>query len=235
MTNPYDQQPFGQPQGGDSQAFPVTGSPGVGGQQAFPTPGGFPPQPGQSYGASGGFPGQQFPSGPLFPGRARVLVPGAQIQFPSSAPLVLATMGSRFLARLIDGFIIGVPFALLGMLWIEATKGEFWVVFPLLSLQMMAMWLYESIMISARGATVGKSVAGLRVVTERTAGIPGTGIGRQAAFARSAMLMLPGVVPCLGHLVVFFMVLSPFFDELAKQGWYDKTARTYVISTKPMY
>ncbi|WP_298179376.1 RDD family protein [Saccharomonospora sp.] len=237
------QQPFGQQQGGYQQPSPAGGFPGAQGQQPFSPSGGFPQQPGQPYGAPGGFPGQQPPpgGGPAFPGQARIIVPGAQIQFPHSGPLVLGTMGSRFLARLVDGLIIGVPVGIIMMILqfavIASSPNMWWISFLMVPIASIAMLLYEGMMISARGATVGKSVAGLRVVTEYSAGQPGAGTGSSPAFTRFAVMILPALVPCIGSLISLLTMLSPFFDEQARQGWHDKAAKTYVISTKamPMY
>lgn len=245
MTNPDKRQPlgrqgqqfFGQMQGGAPHASPAGGFHGPYGQQPFAPLGGPPQQPGQSHGAPGGISGPQYAVGPMFPGQARVIVPGVQIQFPHTGPLVLGTMGSRFLARLIDGFLVTVPVwgLALGLHAILPKPYMWWALWLVIPAQPIAMWLYESMMISVRGATVGKSVAGLRVVTAHSNGQPGSGIGHGPAFTRGATMILPGLVPILGQFVTLLTVLSPFFDEQAKQGWHDKAARTYVISTKPMY
>ncbi|WP_233345922.1 RDD family protein [Saccharomonospora iraqiensis] len=162
-------------------------------------------------------------------------MPGSQIQFAHSGPLVLGTMGSRFLARLVDGLIIGLPLGTLFLIVQFALLGpeEWWVTLIFYPIMAAAMLVYEGVMLSSRGATVGKSVAGLKLVTEQsvtTAGGPGSG----PAFTRMATMFLPGLIPCIGGLVSILMILSPFFDEQARQGWHDKAAKTYVISTKPM-
>jgi uncharacterized RDD family membrane protein YckC len=224
------QQPFGQPS--PSGGFP---------QQPFPPSGGFPQQPGQPYGVPGGFPGQPPMGAPAFPGQARIVVPGAQIQFPNTGPLVLGTMGSRFLARLVDGLIIGFPLGIIMMILqfavVASDPDMWWVVLLMAPLYSITMLLYEGMMISSRGATVGKSVAGLRVVTANSAGQHGAGTGSGPAFTRLAVMILPALVPFLGGFISLLMMLSPFFDEQARQGWHDKAAKTYVISTKamPMY
>ena len=264
MTNPYSQQPFGQqPAGFGQQAQPGQqpfgqqgqqgqqvqqpfGQPSPSGgfpQQPFPPSGGFPQQPGQPYGVPGGFPGQPPMGAPAFPGQAqaRIVVPGAQIQFPNTGPLVLGTMGSRFLARLVDGLIIGFPLGIIMMILqfavVASDPDMWWVVLLMAPLYSITMLLYEGMMISSRGATVGKSVAGLRVVTANSAGQHGAGTGSGPAFTRLAVMILPALVPFLGGFISLLMMLSPFFDEQARQGWHDKAAKTYVISTKamPMY
>ncbi|MBB3665412.1 putative RDD family membrane protein YckC [Prauserella sediminis] len=260
---PYGQQPgqpygqgapgqYGQPQsGGFQQPNPQSGGfqqPGAPGQQPYgqPAPGQQPfgqqqPYGQQPYGQPGGFPGQQpggFGSGQMVAGQARIIVPGAQIQFPNTGPLVLGTMGSRFLARLVDGLIVVLPFAILMMVVqfaVIATDPDlYWILFLLAPLPFIGLVLYEGLMLGSRGATVGKSVAGLRVMTELSSMQQQPGIGSGPAFTRVATQMAPGIIPCIGGLVSLLMNLSPFFDEQARQGWHDKAAKTYVVSTKPV-
>lgn len=246
---PQPGQPYGQPQQGQQpgqqppafgQPSPSGGFPAAPGQQPFPQSGGFPPQqPGQAPGQPGGpgFPGGPQPGmGPRMQGQAQVLVPGSQIRFPHTGPLVLGTMGSRFLARLVDGLIIGLPLGTLFLViqFALAGTGAWWVgliAYPIIA---VSMFVYEGVMLSSRGATVGKSVAGLKLVTEQSVTMPEGGTGSGPAFTRMATMFLPGLIPCVGFLASFLMILSPFFDEQARQGWHDKAAKTYVISTKPM-
>ncbi|NIH84623.1 RDD family protein [Amycolatopsis granulosa] len=247
MTNPYGQQPgqqpygqvpygqpgqYGQPYGQPSGGFPA--------QQPYGQPG-YPQSPG--YGVPQGYPGQPGYGGPGFrppmPGQAHIVVPGSQIQFPHTPPLVLATMGSRFLARIVDGLIIGVPlgilFVILQVAVVAGDPDSWWLLFLIMPLASISMLVYEGTMLATRGATVGKDVAGVRLVTEQSAGVPGAGIGGGPAFTRLATMVLPGLIPCLGGLVELLVVLSPFFDEQARQGWHDKAAKTYAISTKALY
>src|SRR5690606_10875543 len=162
-------------------------------QQPFPPSGGFPQQPGQPYGVPGGFPGQPPMGAPAFPGQARIIVPGAQIQFPNTGPLVLGTMGSRFLARVVDGLIIGLPFGILMMILqfavVASDPDMWWISLIVAPLSSIAMILYEGLMISTRGATVGKSVAGLRVVTELSATHGTAAVGSGTSFTRIAVMI----------------------------------------------
>lgn len=226
------QQPYGQPYGQQQQY----GQQPYGQQQYGQQPYGQ-----QPYGQPGGFPGQQpggFGSGQMVAGQARIIVPGAQIQFPNTGPLVLGTMGSRFLARVVDGLIIGLPFGILMMILqfavVASDPDMWWISLIVAPLSSIAMILYEGLMISTRGATVGKSVAGLRVVTELSATHGTAAVGSGTSFTRIAVMIAPGLIPCLGSIVSALMVLSPFFDEQGRQGWHDKAAKTYVISTKPI-
>ncbi|GAB3570068.1 hypothetical protein GCM10027445_22950 [Amycolatopsis endophytica] len=238
MTNPYGQQPgqypqqpYGQPSGGFQQPYgqyPQT--PGYGAPQGYPAQ---PPYGQPQYGQP------QYGPIPPLPGQAHIVVPGSQIQFPHTPPLVLATMGSRFLARVVDGLIIGVPLTILIVILqfaiIAGDPSSWWIFILFLPLTSLSVLVYEGTMLATRGATVGKNVAGIRVVTEQSAGQPGGGIGGGPAFTRLATMVLPGLIPCIGGLVELLVILSPFFDEQARQGWHDKAAKTYAISTKAMY
>lgn len=224
------QQPYGQPSGGFAAQQPY-GQPGYPQSPPLGVPQGYPGQPG--YGGGPGF------RTPPTPGQAHVVVPGSQIQFANTPPLVLATMGSRFLARVVDGLIVGVPliilFLILQLAVVAGDPDSWWVVIVMWPLSSLLILVYEGTMLATRGATIGKNVAGIRIVTEQSAAQPGAGIGGGQAFTRLAVMVLPGLIPCIGGLVELLVILSPFFDEQARQGWHDKAAKTYAISTKALY
>ncbi|GAA1201676.1 RDD family protein [Prauserella alba] len=173
------------------------------------------------------------------PDRPEIITPGAWIRFPGAGPFVLATMASRFVARLVDAAILVIPagagFA--GLLSaVVAHQPRLWWTLLLIAPATLIVWFgYEGLLVGLRGATVGKTVAGVRVVTARSAtprsGGPGVGVG----MTRAAMLALPGLVPCLGWFITALVSVSPFFDEFARQGWQDKAAGTFVVSTKPVH
>ncbi|MFE5713509.1 RDD family protein [Streptomyces sp. NPDC056501] len=95
--------------------------------------------------------------------------------------------------------------------------------FGFLFLLFIATMLYEWLMISFVGATLGKMAVGLRVVKESTGGKPGLGGG----FIRWIIPMAGALVCGIGQLLVY---LSPFFDSTGKtQGWHDRAAGTVVI------
>ncbi|GAA1223838.1 hypothetical protein GCM10009676_01550 [Prauserella halophila] len=167
-----------------------------------------------------------------------VITPGAWIRFPGTAPLVLATMGSRFVARLVDSVILGVPagvgFVVL-LFAVVVEQPRLWWTLLLLAPAVVVVWfVYDGLLNGLRGATVGKTVAGVRVVTERSATRPGSCPGIGAGLLRAATLALPALLPCLGGFITVLVGVSPFFDEITRQGWPDKAAGTYVVSTKPV-
>lgn len=88
--------------------------------------------------------------------------------------------------------------------------------FGFLFLLFIATMLYEWLMISFVGATLGKMAVGLRVVKEATGSKPGLGGG----FIRWIIPMVSALVCGIGQLLVY---LSPFFDSTGKtQGWHDR-------------
>jgi uncharacterized RDD family membrane protein YckC len=258
VTNPYGQQPdpYGQqpgqgtPPGGFGQQ-PGTppggfGQPGPYGQQPYPQQPGYPPPPN---------PGQQTP-GYGQPGAAglQYRAGGIYAEIPSLGLVPVGSMGNRFLARLVDGLVVGLPLAIIyGIISSISTAsavkkaqeavqngadpnvvsssvfsgliGTF-ALLGLLSLVLTAG--YEISMIALRGATLGKQVAGLRVVSEATGQAPGWG----SAFGRWGTMFGPMIVPCLGPLITLLVEISPFFDEQRRQGWHDRAAHTVVISTR---
>ncbi|MEL5956168.1 RDD family protein [Streptomyces sp. CLV115] len=86
--------------------------------------------------------------------------------------------------------------------------------------------LYEWLMVSIWGATLGKMVLNVKVVKESTGQAPGLGAG----FIRWIIPMVGSLFCGLGTLLVY---LSPFFDNSGKlQGWHDRAGSTIVIKTK---
>lgn len=248
QPDPYGQQPsaFGQPPTyGQPDAYgqqpSFGGQPGYG-EQSSPAAGNLPPyeqptnylpQPPQppQYGQQGfGQPGY----GAAQPGYG---APGEMVNIPGVGQFKLAGTADRFLARLIDGLIVFVPtFILLMIVGIggglaPGDPGEmlgrqfaYALVAGVISVG------YEVGMLSAKGATVGKNVMKIRVVTAQTAAMPvGTGLGGSPALARWATLVLPGMLCCLWEPLCG---LSFLFDNNAKQGWHDKAAKTYVLSNQ---
>ncbi|MFP8962047.1 RDD family protein [Streptomyces nanhaiensis] len=96
----YPQQPGGQPQGPYGQQPPQPG-PGYGYPQQ-----GVPPQPGYGY-------PQQQPGGAYPPPPGTVQANNGYISIAHLGTVRIATMGQRFLARLIDGLIIGAVYSVI--------------------------------------------------------------------------------------------------------------------------
>ena len=119
----------------------------------------------------------------------------------------LADLGTRFLAAIVDGFIIGVVSGILfsifrnpgGVLSFVLTVGYYWY-----------FWTRY------HGQTPGKMLFKIRVVKKDG----------------SPMQDADAIVRAVGYYIsaAFFLLgyIWAFFDE-NRQGWHDKLANTYVV------
>jgi len=217
-------QPYHGPQPGGAvpagQQYPGGQYPGV----QYPGP----QYPGQQY------PGPQY-SGPQYPG-----VPYPPAPYSGPGPVPMASMGQRLGARLLDALLLVVAaaiviggFAGISLATFDLAPGQdppdwFFIVIILLLYVALPLGaaLYEILLIARRGATIGKSVVGVRVVRIADGQLPGTG----PALARWVIPFLGSFLCGIGQLLVY---LSPFFDdETRRQGWHDKVAKVIVVRTK---
>ncbi|MEJ2578022.1 MAG: RDD family protein [Kineosporiaceae bacterium] len=142
--------------------------------------------------------------------------------------MAYADMGKRFAAKLIDiviGVIIGLPFNLLFGTTKTTSAGVEWKTTNVIpTLIVVAAWAaYEILLVSTKGATVGKMALGLRVVNEADGQIPSTG----TAALRWLIQFAGYLVCCIGEFLVW---ASPLFDNTKRnQGWHDKVAKTFVV------
>jgi uncharacterized RDD family membrane protein YckC len=252
----YGQQPpqYGQgPPPGYGQPPPQAGQPHYG-QQPPPGYGQPPPQQGQPPYAQpsyGGYPATPPPYGygqtPYQPtAYAPVVAAGAQlVELPGVGVVKIATIGQRFLARLIDSVLYLVLFLILlavgaaglststrqvcdsnGFCQDETTSagvGGF-----LLAMGLFAVFalLYEWLMIGLKGQTLGKMAMGVKVLRQEDGQIPGLG----KAFVREIVVW---GASALCSLLGLLMYISVFFDNSGRnQTWYDRAATTQVISVK---
>jgi uncharacterized RDD family membrane protein YckC len=246
-NNPYAQQPPQQPPQQQAYGYPQQ-------QGGFPQQPGQPGQPGYGYPQqpqAGGVPGQPGYGYPQAPGT--VQANNGYINVNYLGTVQLATMGQRFLARLIDGLILGTVYTIVMVAGVgsavgitsssvddcgtytdpgysqcvqdaqEAGLGAFGIFIVMFLIIAVMMALYEWLMIAFRGATFGKMAMGLRVIREADGQVPGVGGG----FIRYIIPVAGALVCYIGALLV---VLSPFFDNSGKlQGWHDRAAGTVVI------
>ncbi|WP_405004863.1 RDD family protein [Kitasatospora purpeofusca] len=245
MSYPPDpNNPYNQPQ---QPQQPGYGYP----QQAPPAAGyGYPQQPPQQPGY--GVPQQQAYAYAPAPGTLQAN--NGYINIAQLGTVKLATMGQRFLARLIDGLAVGAIIALVmalglaGALGIvkdaddctsytygssaysdclqqqtDAAGGIVATMMIMIGVLAVFNLLYEWLLVSFAGATLGKMAMGLRVVKESTGQNPGLGGG----FIRFIIPIVGAFLCYIGAILVY---LSPFFDNSGKlQGWHDRAAGTLVI------
>jgi uncharacterized RDD family membrane protein YckC len=236
-NSPYGQPPQGQQPPGQQPGYGIPGQ--AQGQPGYGYPQAPPVQPG-AYGYPQGAPGT-------------IQGNNGFINLPGLGSVEVASMGRRFSARLIDGALIGIVYGILIAVGASSIFGAaksasdacdstsptyqqclndhlssssggivagFFAVFALVGLITL---LYEWLLVSLVGATLGKMLVGLRVVKESTGGKPGLGGG----FIRWIIPEVGAFVCGIGALLVY---LSPFFDSSGKrQGWHDRAAGTIVV------
>jgi uncharacterized RDD family membrane protein YckC len=143
----------------------------------------------------------------------------------------LAGIGTRFLAKLIDGFVLGAVFVVLIILYTNR-NGDAQILADELGPDTDAVTManllrvgieiaYATILVGYQGATLGKLAMGIEVVTE-----DGTRPGYGTALVRGLVSLLSGAILLLGYIWAFF---NP-----QKQSWHDLAARTYVVTRKPV-
>ncbi len=235
QSPPYGQPPQSPPYGQPAQQQPYAQQPQYGQQPAYPQ---------QQYGGQQQPGYGQAPPPPAGYGYGTGPGGGDVVNIPGAGTYKLAGMGERFLARLIDWLIIGIPMVIISIIILNAMapsaedilRGETTGFVTTLLIYMGVLIVisigYEVGMLATRGATVGKQVMGVRVATAQTAAVPGQGLGGGPAFVRWAVFQVPGIIPYVGGLWVLICALSPFFDSENRQGFHDKAAKTYVLSTK---
>ncbi|MFC7218501.1 RDD family protein [Streptomyces polyrhachis] len=187
-----------------------------------PPPAGPPPGGGSPYDPPPSHPGGGGPYGGAPYGGAPYGAP----QDPRLAGMPpLGGLGNRVVARIIDYLIISVPVSILAAIFsgfddYEDTGTYGWSLFALL-----AYFVYEGVMLSKSGQTVGKKVMGIRVAMLQDGAVPTGG----PAWIRSSVYHLPLLIPCLGWFFWLFNVLSCTWDKPFRQCVHDKAAKTVVV------
>ncbi|GAA4850786.1 RDD family protein [Kitasatospora terrestris] len=210
---PFDKQPPPQAPQAPSAGSPYDTPPGYGAPYGAPpggagspygagAPQGSPPPPGQPHGAPYGAPG----AGPV----------------PGMPPL--GSWPNRILARVIDFVLVEVVAVLVLLPFVNYGRQDGWV---------GATWLgyglylvYEGIMLSRDGQTVGKKVMKVRVAMLVDGSSPTPG----AAWTRAATFIVPALI-CCGALWWPIDGLFGVFDKPYRQCIHDKAAKTVVVTT----
>ncbi|MEV0277176.1 RDD family protein [Streptomyces sp. NPDC050610] len=153
-------------------------------------------------------------------------------QFGAGNPLAgmppLAGRGRRLVARIIDGLIVGIPVSVIVSLAVggyNPTKDT--VKSTSMSVIIAIVYfVYEGLMLTSRGQTVGKRMMKIRVAMLENGAIPA---GRPG-WARAATYSLPEIVPCCGFIFWLVNVLWCTWDKPYQQCLHDKAARTVVVT-----
>jgi uncharacterized RDD family membrane protein YckC len=215
--------PADQPGGYPPPAPPPQPPPG------YPPPQGYPPQDPYGQQAYGQQPyGQQaYPAQPYgAPAGA-----GDYLQIDTGQTVKLASIGDRAIARLIDFviyFIIGaiVNSIALAIIFSDTSTFSTGPLYFSGFIVLVIYGIYEVLMVSSSGQTLGKKVTKSKILDQRNGQIPDTSEALKRFIFPFGLLF----VCFIAGVVVF---LSPMFDNSGRrQGWHDKWARTVVVSEK---
>ncbi|GAB2780546.1 RDD family protein [Streptomyces daliensis] len=202
--DPYGQGPPPPPSG--------TGSPYD--SAPPPPPGGGGPYGGQGYGDPYGANPYGGPAGAADP-------------LAGMPPL--ASRGKRLLARIIDALVVGIPVAIvMGFAQNGYDAADTGRTYSQQAVYTLVYLIYEGIMLTQSGQTVGKKLVKIRVAVLSNGAVPqGT-----PGWFRAALYSLPALVPCLGSLFWLVNVLFCTWDKPYQQCVHDKAAKTVVVATE---
>ncbi|WP_405742303.1 RDD family protein [Streptomyces sp. NBC_01525] len=214
---------------------PGSEGPGSGGSTGGPPPEG--PPPGGPYGGGAPHGGGPYGGGAPHGGGGRYADNPYGGEYGAADPLAgmppLAGRGRRLVARIIDAIIIGVPVTLImsGIVgWVDYTStsnAETSKQATVSGVTMLVYLVYEGLMLTHRGQTVGKMAMKIRVAMLTNGEVPTT----QAGWVRAAVYTLPEIVPCCGFIFWLVNVLWCTWDQPYHQCLHDKAAKTVVVST----
>ncbi len=128
----------------------------------------------------------------------------------------LAGIGRRFAAIWVDGFIIGIPLLVVMFIWVMpkmfATGGEPPLWFTWIGYGTTPIYIiYEGLMLSARGQTLGKMALGIKVVQPGGAPISGG-----QAWGRSvARALFVSFLSLINYLPAFFTKEKTCIHDMA--------------------
>ncbi|KUJ64980.1 hypothetical protein ACZ90_52475 [Streptomyces albus subsp. albus] len=218
------------------------GGGGSGGQGGWPGGpagggpyGGGPPGDGPHDGDDGGGGGSYGGGGPYGGDPSGGGGPYGDDEFGRPGPLAgmapLAPLPRRLLARIIDGLIIWIPVALVMAVLLGGydpvdENGKATVVAVIGAL---TYFVYEGLMLSSSGQTVGKRLMKIRVAMLNDGSVP----AGQPGWTRAAVYSLPEIVPCCGFVFWLVNVLWCTWDRPYRQCLHDKAAATVVVTAIP--
>jgi uncharacterized RDD family membrane protein YckC len=177
-----------------------------------------PPPPPSPPGPEGGAPEGAAPPSPWAEGEE---------EDPLAGMPPLAARWRRLVARIIDALIIGIPVTLvLGLAWGSYDLNNTGRSFAQDLVYALVYFVYEALMLTTYGQTVGKMLMKIRVGMldngEVPAGAPG--------WTRAAVYTLPPIVFCCGSIFWLFNVAWLLWDKPYRQALHDKAANTVVVS-----
>lgn len=159
-------------------------------------------------------------------------------ELPAGGTVKLASPAARFGARMFDLFVLFVINMIVWFTsvdWDEVSDEVQQETPDLAALEPGVIWwvmvliwfLYETASVALWGRTLGKRIAGIRVVNAQTGAIPGWG----KAIGRWAVPGIPAAQNFIWPIGALWWILcnvSLTWDRVY-QGWHDKAAGTLVI------
>ena len=153
--------------------------------------------------------------------------PQAEVRDPLAEMPPLADRWRRLVARIIDALIIGIPISVVvALAWGGYDVNDTGRSATQDLVYGFVYFVYEGLMLTTRGQTVGKMAMNIRVGMLQNGQIPA---GR-AGWTRAAVYALPPIVPCCGSIFWLVNVLWLLWDKPYRQALHDKAARTVVVS-----
>lgn len=189
------------------------------------------------------------PLGTVFPGVGAVAVrtsaPGALAVNPYAPPqtevgmaasgirLETAGPGIRLGAAFLDGllYLPGVVPMFIGIGMADGgrtAENTGWMVMGIGLLVILGIAIYNLVLLATRGQTLGKRIAGIRIVTYPDGENPG---GVKTILLRGFVNGLIGAVPMIGGIYSLVDVLFIFSED--NRCLHDRIAGTYVVHGQP--
>jgi uncharacterized RDD family membrane protein YckC len=150
--------------------------------------------------------------------------------FPAWGAGSLAPIGRRALGRLIDTIVVMIPFAVLAAQYVTISgdkvdvaklPGWFGVAWQATAV------VYETLLLTWRGQTLGKMAAGTRVV-----GPEGAKPHWWQAALRIGIPSLAFLIPYFGGGILAAAIYLTAIWHPFRQGWHDRAAGTVVVATR---
>jgi uncharacterized RDD family membrane protein YckC len=140
---------------------------------------------------------------------------------------LLATIGRRVGARLLDGVIVGLPLTILVFAVSDVDQAKSTVHTPLWAQVFAAAVaaVYEVALIRLRGQTVGKRILGIKVARITDGVVPDW----TASVVRYLLPVLPLLVPIPGIFVLSLVIYLAAVVDPLRRGWHDRAAGTIVV------
>ena len=140
---------------------------------------------------------------------------------------LLASIGARIGARLLDGLIIGLPLTVLVFAASDISEDRKTISTPLWVQLVAAVIsaLYEVVLIRQRGQTVGKRALGIEVVRETDGKHPDW----TASIMRYLLPVLPALIPVPGLFLLSPVIYLVAIADPLRRGWHDRAAGTIVV------